>query len=83
MRLLRYGADRRALRAFRERQELVASGLTRCDLMRMGVMTSAGVLVTERGLSRELLSPAALGALPPINPFQEPLVVPRSCRRGT
>jgi FtsP/CotA-like multicopper oxidase with cupredoxin domain len=76
MRLLRYSADRRALRAFRERQELVASGLTRRDLMKMGMMTSAGVLVTERGLPRQLLSPAALGALPPITPFQEPLPIP-------
>jgi hypothetical protein len=29
MHLLRYGANKRALRAFRERQETVASGLTR------------------------------------------------------
>lgn len=51
-------------------------GLTRRDLMKMGVMSSAGVLVTERGLPRELLRPSALGALPPITPFVEPLVVP-------
>ena len=50
MHLLRYGADKRALRAFRERQELVRLGLTRRDLMKMGVMSSAGVLVTGRGL---------------------------------
>src|SRR5919199_50653 len=59
MRLLRYSADRRALRAFRERQETVASGLTRRDLMKMGMMTSTGMLVSQKGLFHELLSPAA------------------------
>jgi FtsP/CotA-like multicopper oxidase with cupredoxin domain len=76
MHLLRYSANRRALRAFRERQELVKEGLSRRDLMKMGVMSSAGFLVADRGLPRELLSPSALGALPPITPFVEPLVIP-------
>jgi FtsP/CotA-like multicopper oxidase with cupredoxin domain len=75
MHLLRYGANKRALRAFRERQETVASGLTRRDLMKMGMMTGTGVLVSQKGLSHELLSPAALGALPPITPFVQPLRV--------
>ena len=64
MHLLRYGANKRALRAFRERQETVASGLTRRELMKMGMMTSTGMLVSQKGLSRELLSPAALGTSP-------------------
>ena len=76
MRLLRYGANTRALRAFRQRQELVKEGLTRRDLMKMGMMSSAGFLVTEKGLPRQLLSPSALGALPTITPFVEPLVIP-------
>lgn len=76
MRLLRYGPNKRALRAFRERQELVEAGLTRRDLMKAGMLTSAGFLVTDKGLPRELLSTSALGALPPITPFVEPLPIP-------
>ena len=40
--LLRHRADRRALRAFAERQELVKAGLTRRDLVKMGLMTTGG-----------------------------------------
>src|SRR4051794_30897641 len=77
--LLRCGGDRRALRAFRERQELVKAGLTRRDLVRMGLITSGGVggglLVAERGLARGLRSSSALGALAPLKPFVEPLPI--------
>src|SRR3954452_9290112 len=76
---LRYGGDRRALRAFAERQELVRAGLTRRDLVRMGLMTGGGVggglLATEKSLARELRSPSALGALPPLRPFVDPLPI--------
>ena len=75
MRLLRYGPNKRALRAFEERQELVKAGLTRRDLMKMGMMSGAGFLATEKGMPRQLLRPAALGALPPISPFVEPLPI--------
>ena len=38
--------------AFRNRQELIAAGLTsRRDLMKLGLMTAAGTLVAKRGLS--------------------------------
>ena len=37
--------------AFKNRQELVRAGFTRRDLMRMGLLTSGGVLVTQTGLS--------------------------------
>src|SRR5574341_1415745 len=79
MRLLRYGPNRRALRAFRERQELVKAGLTRRDLMKMGMMTASGYLVTDRGLPRELLSSATSLASfggTSLTPFVEPLVIP-------
>jgi FtsP/CotA-like multicopper oxidase with cupredoxin domain len=76
MNLRRYGPNREALRAFRERQELVKAGLTRRDLMKMGMMTSTGLLVSEKGLPRALLAPSALGALPTITPFREPLPIP-------
>jgi FtsP/CotA-like multicopper oxidase with cupredoxin domain len=75
--LLRYGGDRRALRAFNERQALVRAGLTRRDLVRMGLMTAGGIggglLVAEKSLARGLRSSDALGKLPPLAPFVEPL----------
>jgi FtsP/CotA-like multicopper oxidase with cupredoxin domain len=75
--LLRYGGDRRALRAFNERQALVRAGLTRRDLVRMGLMTAGGIggglLVAEKSLARGLSSSDALGKLPPLAPFVEPL----------
>jgi len=77
--VLRYGADRRAVRAFRARQELVKAGLTRRDLARMGLLTGggvgAGLLTAEKGLAKELRSTSALGALPPLKPFVQPLTV--------
>jgi FtsP/CotA-like multicopper oxidase with cupredoxin domain len=77
--LLRYGGDRRALRAFNERQELVRAGLTRRDLVRMGLMTGGGVggglLVAEKSLAQGLRSSDALGSLPPLTPFVEPLPI--------
>ena len=77
--LLRYGGDRRALRAFEERQGLVKAGLTRRDLLRMGLMTGGGVggglLVSDKGLARDLRLSSALGALPPLTPFVEPLPI--------
>ena len=73
--LLRHGGDRRALRAFDVRQELVKAGLTRRDLVRMGVMTGGGVggglLVAEKGLARD----GGLGPLPPLKPFVQPLAI--------
>jgi FtsP/CotA-like multicopper oxidase with cupredoxin domain len=74
-----HGADRRALRAFAERQELVAAGLTRRDLVKLGLMTGgaygAGMVVTDARLPRELRLASALGALPPMTPFVEPLPI--------
>jgi len=81
MRLLRYRGDRRALRAFEQRQELVRAGLTRRDLVRMGLITGGGVgggmLLAEKGLARDLRSPGALGALPPLKAFDQELTIPQ------
>ena len=41
--LLRHRGDKRALQALDERLELVRAGLTRRDLVRMGLMTGGGV----------------------------------------
>src|SRR5918912_1314591 len=77
--LLRYGGKRRALRAFAERQEMVKAGLTRRDLVRMGLIAGGGVggglLATEKGMAAELRSNDALGALPPLKKFIDPLPI--------
>src|SRR5215211_1429201 len=77
--LLRHRGDRRALRAFDERLELVKAGLTRRDLVRMGLLTGGGLggglLVSEKGLAQGSRRPDALGPLPPLEPFVEPLTV--------
>src|ERR671926_1453457 len=77
--LLRYGGDRRALRAFEERQALVRAGLTRRDLAKMGLLVGGGLggglLAPEKGLAHEQRSTDALGALPPLAPFVTPLTV--------
>jgi FtsP/CotA-like multicopper oxidase with cupredoxin domain len=77
--LLRYGGNRRALRAFTARQELVKAGLTRRDLVKMGLMTGGGVggglLVAEKGMASDLRSRGALGSLPPLKPFIQPLAI--------
>src|SRR5918912_1779799 len=77
--LLRYGGNRRALRAFAERQEMVKAGLTRRDLVRMGLIAGGGVggglLATEKGMAAELRSNDALGKLPPLERFVEHLPI--------
>ena len=51
--LLRHRGDKRALQALDERLELVRAGLTRRDLVRMGLMTGGGVGVrTGAGAAR-------------------------------
>src|SRR5689334_17560410 len=37
--------------AFKNRQELIKAGLTRRDLMKMGLLTGAGMLIAKNGLS--------------------------------
>jgi FtsP/CotA-like multicopper oxidase with cupredoxin domain len=77
--LLRPGRNRRALRAFAERQEMVKAGLTRRDLVRMGLIVGGGagggLLATEKGMAADLRSSDALGALPPLQPFVQPLAI--------
>jgi FtsP/CotA-like multicopper oxidase with cupredoxin domain len=73
--LLRHRADRRALRAFYERQELVKAGLTRRDLIKMGLMTTGGVGGGLVLADKSLADDGNLGSLPPLTPFVEPLPV--------
>ena len=51
MRVLKFSPNRRALSALRNRQEIVRAGLSRRDLMKLGLLTSAGYLVVKSGLS--------------------------------
>jgi FtsP/CotA-like multicopper oxidase with cupredoxin domain len=72
---LHRGASRGALRAFERRQELVASGLTRRDLVKMGALTAGGVGggLVAAGTSR---ADDPGGSLPPLASFVQPLTVP-------
>src|SRR4051794_12744016 len=77
--LLRYRGDRRARQAFDARRQFVEAGLTRRDLVQLGLVTTGGVggglLLSEKGLAADLRKPSALGALPPLTPFAQPLPI--------
>ena len=60
--------------ARRNRGEIVASGLTRRDLIKLGLVTSAGYLIAKRGLSSRASGQTLLS--PRTRPFVEPLPIP-------
>jgi FtsP/CotA-like multicopper oxidase with cupredoxin domain len=68
--------------AAKNRRELIAAGLSRRDLMKMGVLTSAGYLIPKNGLSAWAFDGGCdpgkceLGCSPPIRPFLDPLPIP-------
>src|SRR5215475_9143557 len=70
---------REMVNAQKNRRELIAAGLTRRDLFKMGLLTSAGYLVTKSGLSARAsaapLLPLNQPASPPLRAFIEPLPV--------
>jgi FtsP/CotA-like multicopper oxidase with cupredoxin domain len=78
---MRFQLDKAALHARKNRQELIAAGLSRRDLFTMGLLTSGGFLVTQQGLSAfasgstATLSSCALGLSPKVTPFVEPLPI--------
>ncbi|WP_437949942.1 multicopper oxidase domain-containing protein [Sorangium sp. So ce296] len=73
MRLLKYKPSKLALIARRNRQEIIQAGLTRRDLVKMGLIAGSGYLVTKTGLSaRASEEPES----PPTTPWSQPLVVP-------
>lgn len=55
------------------RQEIIQSGLTRRELAKLGLLTSAGYLIAKRGLSSRA---EAATASPPTRPFVVPLLIP-------
>src|SRR2546425_10478162 len=67
-------------RATKNRREIVAAQLSRRDMMKMGLITSAGFLVPSRGLSARWRNPRAgfpddNPVSPPTTPFVEPLPI--------
>jgi FtsP/CotA-like multicopper oxidase with cupredoxin domain len=73
--------------AARNRRELIAAGLKRRDLMKMGLLTAAGMLIPKKGLSAHPLTSAGFvdddePNSPPTTPFSQDMprlfVMPQS-----
>ncbi|WP_437287059.1 multicopper oxidase family protein [Sorangium sp. So ce406] len=74
MHLLKFRPSKLAVISRNNRQEIIQAGLTRRDLIKMGLIAGSGFLVTKSGLSAR----AALSASssPPTEPFVQPLLIP-------
>src|SRR5260370_41699501 len=61
----------------KNRRELIAEGLSRRELFKMGLLTSAGYLVAKRGLSARWgsLVPEMQAASPPVKPFVQAMPI--------
>src|SRR5215472_14733332 len=70
---------REMVNAQKNRRELIAATLSRRDLVKMGLLTGAGYLVTKSGLSARAATapflPINQAASPPVRPFIEPLPI--------
>ncbi len=76
-------ANRRDIEnARKNRLEIVKAGLSRRELFKMGLLTSAGYFIPKNGLSAWAFSGSCgpgqcqLGCSPPIAPFLDPLYIP-------
>jgi hypothetical protein len=75
-------ANRRDIEnARKNRLEIVKAGLSRRELFKMGLLTTAGYLIPKNGLSAWATNGCSpgqcqLGCSPPIAPFLDPLYVP-------
>src|SRR5690242_15206716 len=68
--------DKLALIAQRNRQEIVHAKLSRREMMRLGLLTSAGTLVVKGGLSsRAFAKDGDSGTSPPSTPWTQPLPI--------
>jgi len=62
--------------ARRNRQELITAKLSRRDLIKLGLLTSSGLLVAKRGLSARTARADGGMRSPPTTPFVVPLSIP-------
>ena len=75
-------ANRRDMEnARKNRLEIVKAGLSRRELFKMGLLTTAGYLIPKNGLSAWATNGCGpgqcqLGCSPPIAPFLDPLYIP-------
>jgi FtsP/CotA-like multicopper oxidase with cupredoxin domain len=75
---LKFRPARLAEIARKNRAEIVRAGVTRRELIRMGLLTSSGYLISKRGLSAQttcLAGACQLGCSPPTDPFVDPLPI--------
>src|SRR5262249_52846015 len=65
--------------ARKNRQEIIAAGLSRREMFKLGLLTSAGYLVAKKGLSARVSSAddSDVCSSPPTTPFVELLPTPR------
>jgi FtsP/CotA-like multicopper oxidase with cupredoxin domain len=80
MRILKYKPSRLTRTARRNRQEIISAGLSRRDLVKMGLLTGAGYLVAKSGLSARAQLAGTLNddpSSPPTTPWVEDLPIPQ------
>jgi FtsP/CotA-like multicopper oxidase with cupredoxin domain len=80
MRPLKYRPAPLAEIARKNRQEIVRAGVSRRELIRLGLLTGSGCLIPTRGLSAQASCEAgtcAPGCSPPTDPFVDPLPIPQ------
>src|SRR6185369_10235173 len=58
--------------AANNRRELIAAGFKRRDLLKMGLLTSAGLLIPKKGLSAHPITSAGLAFDDPVSPPTTP-----------
>ena len=75
MYLLRFKESRLVRRARANREEIVQAGLSRRDMVRLGLLSSSGYLVTRLGLSSRTADVALAATSPPTRPWIEPLPI--------
>lgn len=77
--ILKYRESKLARIARKNRQEIIRAGLSRREMFKMGLLTSAGLLVPIRGLSARAsggcTDKCEPGCSPPTTPFVEPLPI--------
>lgn len=80
MRLLKYRLSKKQLDVLKNRQELIKGGISRRDLLKMGLMTSAGLLVDGLSVSKAFAATSPTGGSsvsPTLTPFVDLLPTPR------